>query len=35
LLLKRTVSFRGDNEEGYRRAAAFVGDMVRDALRGR
>lgn len=32
LLLKRTVSFRGDNDEAYRRAAAFVGDTVRDAM---
>ncbi len=35
LLLKRTVSFRGDNDEAYRRAAAFVGDTVRDAIAGR
>ena len=32
LILKRTVSFRGDNDEAYRRAAAFVGDMVREAM---
>jgi hypothetical protein len=32
LLLKRTVSFRGDNDEAYRRAASFVGDTVRDAM---
>jgi hypothetical protein len=32
LLLKRTVSFRGDNDEAYRRAAAFVGDTIRDAM---
>jgi len=35
LLLKRTVSFRGDNDEAFSRAAAFVGDTVRDALAGR
>ena len=35
LLLKRTVSFRGDNDGAYRRAAVFVADMVRDALNGR
>jgi hypothetical protein len=28
LILKRTVSFRGDNDEAYRRAAAFVGETV-------
>ena len=32
LLLKRTVSFRGDNDEAYRRAAVFVGETVRDAM---
>jgi hypothetical protein len=35
LLLKRTVSFRGDNDEAYRRAAVFVGDTVRDAMKER
>jgi hypothetical protein len=35
LLLKRAVRFRGDNDEAYRRAAAFVGDMVREAMRER
>ena len=35
LLLKRTVSFRGDNDEAFSRAAAFVGDTVTDALAGR
>ena len=35
LLSKRTVSFRGDNDEAYRRAAAFVSDTVRDAMKGR
>jgi hypothetical protein len=32
LLLRRTVSFRGDNDDAYRRAASFVGDTVRDAM---
>ncbi len=32
LLLKRTVSFRGDNDEAFSRAAAFVGQTVREAL---
>jgi Protein of unknown function (DUF2380) len=32
LLLQRTVSFRGDNDEAFRRAAAFVGDTLRDAM---
>jgi len=35
LLLKRAVSFRGDNDEAYRRAAAFVADTVREAMKGR
>ena len=35
LLSKRTVSFRGDNDEAYRRAAAFVSDTVRDVMKGR
>jgi Protein of unknown function (DUF2380) len=35
LLLKRIVSFRGDNDEAFSRAAAFVGDTVTDALAGR
>ncbi len=35
LLLKRSVSFRGDNDEAFSRAAAFVGDMVREAMRER
>jgi hypothetical protein len=35
LILKRTVSFRGDNDEAYRRAAMFVADTVREALKGR
>lgn len=33
LILKRTVSFRGDNDEAYRRAAAFVDETVRDAMK--
>jgi len=32
LLLKRTVTFRGDTDEAFRRAAAFVSDTVRDAM---
>jgi hypothetical protein len=32
LLLKRTVTFRGDNDEAFRRAAAFVSDTVKEAM---
>jgi hypothetical protein len=32
LLLKRTVTFRGDNDEAFRRAAAFVSDTIKDAM---
>jgi Protein of unknown function (DUF2380) len=32
LLLQRTVSFRGDNDDAFRRAAAFVGDTLREAM---
>lgn len=32
LLLRRTVTFRGDNDMAYRRAADFVGDTLRDAM---
>jgi hypothetical protein len=32
LLLKRTVTFRGDTDEAFSRAAAFVGDTIRDAM---
>ncbi len=32
LLLKRTVTFRGDNDEAFRRAAAFVGETVKEAI---
>jgi Protein of unknown function (DUF2380) len=35
LLLKRTVTFRGDNDEAFRRAAAFVSDTVREAMKER
>jgi hypothetical protein len=32
LLLRRTVTFRGDNDTAYRRAADFVGDTLKDAM---
>lgn len=32
LLLRRTVSFRGDNDAAFRRAAAFVSDTLKDAM---
>ncbi|MBI5265481.1 MAG: DUF2380 domain-containing protein [Bradyrhizobium sp.] len=32
LLLRRTVSFRGDNDTAFRRAARFVGDTLKDAM---
>jgi Protein of unknown function (DUF2380) len=32
-ILTRPVSFRGDNDEAFRRAAAFVGETVRDAMK--
>jgi len=35
LLLKRTVSFRGDNDEAFARAAMFVADTVREAMKER
>jgi len=35
LLLKRTVTFRGDSDEAYRRAALFVGETIRDAMEKR
>uniref|UniRef100_Q07PY0 DUF2380 domain-containing protein n=1 Tax=Rhodopseudomonas palustris (strain BisA53) TaxID=316055 RepID=Q07PY0_RHOP5 len=35
LLLRRTVSFRGDSDEAFARAAAFVGDTVNDAIGAR
>jgi Protein of unknown function (DUF2380) len=35
VLFKQTVTFRGDTDEAYRRAAAFVGDAVRGAMEKR
>jgi hypothetical protein len=35
MILNRPVSFRGDNDEAYRRAAAFVAETVRDAMKER
>lgn len=32
LLMRRTVTFRGDNDMAYRRAADFVGDTLRDVM---
>jgi Protein of unknown function (DUF2380) len=32
LLLQRTVTFRGDTDTAYSRAAAFVGDALKDAM---
>jgi Protein of unknown function (DUF2380) len=32
VLLRRTVTFRGDSDTAYRRAALFVGDTLRDAM---
>ena len=32
VLLKRSVTFRGDTDEAFSRAAAFVGETVRDAM---
>ena len=32
VLFRQNVTFRGDTDEAYRRAAAFVGDAVRDAM---
>jgi hypothetical protein len=32
LLFRRTVTFRGDTDEAFRRAADFVGDTVNDAI---
>jgi uncharacterized protein DUF2380 len=32
LLLRRTVTFRGDTDTAYRRAALFVGDTLREAM---
>jgi Protein of unknown function (DUF2380) len=33
LILMRAVSFRGDNDEAFSRAAAFVGETVREAMK--
>jgi hypothetical protein len=35
VLFRQNVTFRGDTDEAYRRAAAFVGESVRDALEKR
>jgi hypothetical protein len=35
LPLRRTVSFRGDSDQAFARAAAFVGDTVNDAIGAR
>jgi hypothetical protein len=35
LILKRGVSFRGDNDEAFAHAAAFVADTVREAMKAR
>jgi hypothetical protein len=35
LILTRTVSFRGDNDEAFSRAAAFVGETVSEAMKER
>ena len=32
VLFRQNVTFRGDTDEAYRRAAAFVGESVRDVL---
>jgi Protein of unknown function (DUF2380) len=32
-ILMRAVSFRGDNDEAFSRAAAFVGETVREAMK--
>jgi hypothetical protein len=32
VLFRQNVTFRGDTDEAFRRAAAFVGDSVKDAL---
>ena len=34
LPLKRTVTFRGETGEAFSRAAAFVGETVREAMAG-
>ena len=35
VLFRQNVTFRGDTDEAYRRAAAFVGESVRDAMEKR
>jgi hypothetical protein len=35
LLLKRTVTFRGDTDEAFSRAAAFVSETVKEAMKER
>ena len=35
LILTRTVSFRGDNDEAFSRAAAFVAETVRETMKER
>jgi hypothetical protein len=35
VLFRQNVTFRGDNDEAFRRAAAFVSGSVRDALEKR
>lgn len=35
VLFRQNVTFRGDTDEAFRRAAAFVGESVRDALEKR
>ena len=32
LLLQRVITFRGDTDTAFNSAAAFVGDMVKEAL---
>jgi len=32
LLLRRTVTFRGDTDEAFRRAAGFVGETLKDVM---
>ena len=32
LLLQRVITFRGDTDMAFSRAAAFVGDMVKEAM---
>jgi hypothetical protein len=32
LLLRRTVTFRGDTDEAFRHAAGFVGETLKDVM---